>query len=103
MAASAKAKQAQLEKARAKLPVNDPEFAEKQRKRQALHAAREARASERKAAKEREAQAKAEMEAARLAAQAAAEEEKRKREIELEAARKAERDRRYAARKARKK
>lgn len=103
MAASAKAKQAQLEKARAKLPANDPEFAQKQKKRQAIHAAREARLNERKAAKERESEAKAEMEAARLAAQSAAEEEKRKREIALEAERKAERDRRYAARKARQK
>jgi Family of unknown function (DUF6481) len=101
MAASAKAKQAQLEKARAKFPANDPEFAEKQRKRQAIHAARDARVSERKAAKKREAEAKAEMEVARLTAQAAADEEKRKREIELEAERKAERDRRHAARKAR--
>lgn len=70
---------------------------------QAIHTAREARASERKAAKKREAEAKAEMEAGCLVAQAAADEEKRKREVALEAQRKAERDRRYAARKARQK
>jgi hypothetical protein len=111
---AAKAREAQLQKARAKSPVNDPGFAERQAERQAVGIAREARAAERKAAKladqaRKEAQRIAE-EAARAIALKGEQEtreaqraEREAREIALQAERKAERDARYAARKARKK
>ena len=112
--AAAKARQAQLEKVRAKLPANDPHFAEKQAARVAAAQAREARAAERKAeklaAEEERKRILADEEAARIAAQKAAEfareaaaAEALKKAAESIAARKAERDARYAARKARKK
>ncbi len=85
--AAAKAKQALLEKARAKAPANDPKFAERQAARREVSIAREARVSERKAAK--------------LAAKIREAAEQEAREIVLEAERKAARDARYAARKAR--
>jgi len=53
---AAKAKQAQLEAARAKNPANDPQFAERQAARLAAAEARETRQKERKA--ERLAEAK---------------------------------------------
>ncbi len=109
---AAKARQAQLEKARAKTPSNDPKFAERQAARRAIAVAREARIAERKAAKLAEEARKAEEQAAKDAARAEAlkaEEEARKaemaeiadREVALMAERKAARDLRYAARKAR--
>jgi type II secretory pathway component PulM len=98
---AAKAKQAALEKFKAKVGQNDPASIERQKARQAISAAREVRAAERKAAKEAElirlAAEKAAAEAA--AAQAAIEEAARK--VALEAEQKAARDARYAARKAR--
>ncbi len=48
---AAKARQAILEKARAKSAANDPGFAERQAARRAVGEAREQRAAERKAAK----------------------------------------------------
>ena len=112
LSTAAKAKQAQLENARASNPANDPGFAERQAARHALSVAREARVSERKAAKLAEKTRKAEERAAEETARAIAlnaeqerlkaeiaEQERRK--IVLEAERKAARDARYAARKAR--
>ena len=118
LSTAAKAKQALLEKARAKNPVNDPEFAARQAERIAASQAREARETERRAAKqaerEREAAEKAaakiaaaEALAAQQAAEAAAREAERiEREVRAplnEALAKLSRDARYAARKARKK
>jgi len=118
LSTAAKAKQALLEKARAKDPANDPEFALRQAERIAASQAREAREAERRAAKqaerEREAAAKAaekaaaaEALAAKQAADAAAAEAERiEREVRAplnEALAKLARDARYAARKARKK
>ena len=101
--ASNKAKQALLKKARAKDPTKDPKFAERQEARRLAAIAREAhlaeRKAERQAEKERKAKEKAEAEAAQIAAEQA---EKERLEAEAIAAeQKAERDRRYAARKAR--
>ncbi|MCC5872197.1 MAG: hypothetical protein JJU22_07370 [Gammaproteobacteria bacterium] len=107
---SSKAKQALLNKA--KEASKDPNAAARHEARREIAIAREARQAERKAErraeKERKALAQAEAEAARLAAEqaeqerlaaeAAAAEAAKK---ELLAAQKAERDRRYAARKAR--
>jgi hypothetical protein len=110
---AATAKQAQLERARAKDPTKDPAFAERQAARSAAAAAREARIAEKKAEREaataREAEERAAAEAAReLAAKLEAERLEVERIAEgdrlvaLAAAQKAERDARYAARKARK-
>lgn len=110
LSVAAKAKRGQIVKAKAKAPANDPtKFAEQQAARRAVAVAREARQAERKATKladrarkaeeaiERELALKAEEErqSAEIVKQAAA-------EVALVAERKAERDRRYAARKARK-
>ena len=114
LGAAARARQAQLEKARAKAPANDPQFAEKQAARLAASEARDVRAAERKVQKradeERQAQAKAAEEIARGKAQKEADEARQveaaqasEREAAAIVARKAERDARYAARKARKK
>jgi len=80
MSTAAKARQALLEKFRARPKPDDPAVVERQAARLATRLARDARAAERKAAREAE--------------QAA-------REAALEAERKAARDARYAARKAR--
>jgi hypothetical protein len=119
MSAAAKAKKADLERFRAKTGPNDPGFAEREAARRAIAEAREKRAAERKAARlaseAREAEEKAARDAAlaaeRLVREAALEAEKLAREkvaaeqairdAALEAERKAERDARYAARKAR--
>jgi hypothetical protein len=111
---AAKARLAQLEAARKKLPANDPKFAERQAERVKAAEARETRALERKAQREAEAKRKeiaaAEEETARVKARKAAQEAQeaeaaaaaaRKAAFDLE--RKKERDARYAARKARKK
>jgi Family of unknown function (DUF6481) len=108
------AKKAMLERFRAQPGADDPAVAERQRARQLIVEAREARTKAREEARitrERElAEQKARDEA--LAAQAAqeaaelAEREEREmadREVALQAAKKAERDARYAARKKRKK
>jgi hypothetical protein len=88
MKASANAKKAEIAKAHARLPANDPGFGERQAARRAVGIARDLRIAERKAATLAE--------AARAAAEQAA------REVVLEAERKTARDLRYAARKARK-
>jgi hypothetical protein len=109
---AAKARAAQLEKARAKDPRNDPKFAERQAARVQAAKEREQREIERKAAKlaeqQRLAAEAAAAEQARIEAEKAAEEERRRQQLEMasrvladEAERKAKRDARYAARKAR--
>lgn len=101
MADAAKAKKALLEKARAKDPRNDPEFAARQAKRKELADAREARLAERKAAKLAEKQRIAEEKEAKiLADQQAAEAEAASKLATVEEL-KARRDAKYAARKAR--
>lgn len=110
----AKARQALLERAKAKAPQNDPEFAKRQAERLRIAQEREARIAAREAEKaaerQREVERKAAEEAARLeAARLEAEErEKAKREeadklVQLLAEQKAARDARYAARKQRQK
>ena len=110
---AAKAKQAQLERARAKSPLNDPDFATRQaeRKRQADERAARlaARAAEKVAEAKRETERRALHEAERVAAEKLAEEvrlkarrEEADRLVALAAEQKAARDARYAARKQRK-
>lgn len=103
----AKARQALLERARAKDPTSDPEFAARQEARAAAARLREQREEERRIAKLAErAQAVADREAKKAAkVNREAEEAKSalRKQIELLAAQKATRDARYAARKARKK
>ena len=99
--AAAKAKQALLEKFRARAPEDDPELQARKEARRAVVEAREQRQAERKRAKEEEAarlaaeKAAAEAEAARLAAEEIASAK------DLLAKQKAARDARYAARKQR--
>ncbi len=105
--AAAKAKQALLERARAKDPTNDPEFMARQEARAAAARAREEREVERRNAKlaERE-RAIAERESKKaeaIAAEAEAAKRALRKQIEDLASQKATRDARYAARKARKK
>ena len=108
---AAKARQALLERARAKDKSNDPEFIARQEARAAAARAREEREIERRNAEiERRNAKRAEQEAARAKAAAEREAEKAQRakssfreQIELLAVQKATRDARYAARKARKK
>jgi hypothetical protein len=110
--AAAEARQALIDKARARAPENDPGFAARQAERLAAAAARDARAAERKVAKAAEqARRQAEREAAereRIAAEQVAAERREAERLEaaeqqkvLEAQQKAARDARYAARKAR--
>jgi hypothetical protein len=114
MSEAAKAKQAQLERARAKSPANDPNFAARQEERKKVAEAREIRAAERAkeklAAKARDAEQRIKDEAARIEAEKleavrreAEAAERKIREAALEIERKAARDARYAARKNRKK
>jgi hypothetical protein len=111
---AAKAKQALLERARAKDPTKDPAFAARQAERVAAAAAREARIAqqeeERKAAAIREAEEKAAAEVARIEAERLEAERLKTEElaeadrlVALAAEQKVQRDARYAARKARKK
>lgn len=111
---AAKAKQALLERARANDPTKDPAFAQRQAERIAAAAAREARLAEQQAEREaaaaREAEERAAAEAARLLAEKLEAERleaeriaEGDRLVALAAQQKAERDARYAARKARKK
>ena len=114
LSTAAKAKQEQLARARAKSPLNDPEFAKRQAARAEAEAARQARAAEREAQKRAEAEARAARaraeEEARLEALRHEEEAKvRAKRAEMDkladllTAQKAARDARYAARKARQK
>jgi hypothetical protein len=112
LSTAAKAKQALLEKFRARPKADDPAAAERHAARLATSLARDARIAERKVAREAEA-ARLQAEAVRLQAEAvrqAAEEVARKataeaeqaaQKVTLEAERKAARDARYAGRKAR--
>lgn len=111
---AATARKAQIEKFKAQPGADDPAVAERAAARQAVIAAREARTAERAAARQaREAAeeaarqvAAAAREAERIASEAAAAAaaaEQQARELALEAERKANRDARYAARKARNK
>lgn len=103
----AKARQALLERARAKDPTSDPEFAARQEARAAAARVREQREEERRNAKlAARAQAVADREAKKAEKiNREAEEAKSalRKQIEMLAAQKATRDARYAARKARKK
>lgn len=111
--AAAKARKAALENFRNKVAANDANFPQRQQALKAARQARETRAAEREATRaqresEKAAQAEREQEA-RLAAEreskarsAREKAEKAEREIALQAEGKAARDKRYAARKARK-
>jgi hypothetical protein len=94
LSTAAKARQAILEKFRARPRADDPAVVERQAARLATSEAREARKAVRLAETSR-----SEEEAIRRAAEEVA--EKAAREVTLEAERKAARDARYAARKAR--
>ena len=112
-AAAAAAKKSQLERFRALPKADDPAVVEREKARRTIVAARQARATEREASKlvrERE-QAEQAALTAELTAKAAKEAAERAtreqleiadREVALNAERKAERDAKYAARKARK-
>ena len=107
--AAAKAKQALIEKFRARPGPDDPAVQAKIAERLAVAAARDKREQERKIAREAEAvrlaaeEAARQVELARKAAEKTQEELDRKAALlALEAERKAARDARYAARKARK-
>ncbi len=102
LSAAAAAKQALLERFRARPSADDPEFIAKQAALKAIADAREARAAERKAAKEAEAARIAAEQAAAKAAEQRAAAEAKARAAAVEAERKAARDAKYAARKARK-
>jgi hypothetical protein len=109
----AKAKQALLERARAKSPQNDPEFAARQAERKKIAEEREARIAQRAAEKAEQLRLDAERKAAEAAAKAEADKlaeeerlrlrrEEADRLVALAAEQKAARDARYAARKNRK-
>ena len=91
LADQAKARAAQLERARAKSPQNDPEFAARQAERKRIADEREARLAARAAEKVEQTR----LEAERRAAEA-------DKLVQLLAEQKAARDARYAARKAKK-
>jgi hypothetical protein len=101
ISAAAAAKQALLERFRARPSPDDPAEIERQAALKAIADAREARAAERRAAKEAEMQRLAAEAAARKAAEIAAAQEAKRQAALLEAERKAARDAKYAARKAR--
>ena len=104
--AAAEAKKRLLQKFEAAPKPDDPEVLAKRAEREALAAAREARRAEtervRKEAAEHRQAEHAAAKAAEAEARQAAELEEATRTAALEEERKAERDRRYAARKARK-
>jgi hypothetical protein len=107
LSSAQKAKQAALEKFKAKPGPSDPEFQARQAERVRIEAERQVRKETARLEKirleaEAETRRKAEEEAAKRAAQEAYEAELRAQE-ELEAKQKAIRDARYAARKAAKK
>jgi hypothetical protein len=102
ISAAAAAKQALLERFRAKPAAGDPAWVERQAALQAIADARDARAAERKAAKDAEAARVAAEQAARRAQEQTAAAEAKVRAAALETERKAARDAKYAARKARK-
>lgn len=99
------ARQAALERFRARPAADDPEVVKRREERMAIAAAREARAAERRAAKEIEAAARAEREAIEKVEREARERREAVQKVIRDAAeaaeRKAARDARYAARKVR--
>ena len=101
ISAAVAAKQALLERFRARPSPDDPAEIERQAALKAIADARDARAAERRAAKEAELQRLAAEAAARKAAELAAAQEAKRQAALLEAERKAARDAKYAARKAR--
>ena len=112
LSAADKAKKALLDRFKAKTSPDDPEVAKRAAERKAVHDARIARETQRATEKKAAAEAAAERQRMDAEAKVKADQEdiERKarelretadREVELEAARKAERDARYAARKAR--
>ena len=105
LSASNSARQAAVEKLKAKLDPNRPEAVEKRAERLALAQAREARNAEREAQRLAEIKRQEDERVARETAEKAEQEEKKRRETEklqdLLAAQKAARDARYAARKSR--
>jgi hypothetical protein len=102
LSAAAAAKQALLERFRARPSADDPTEIARQAALKAISDARDARAGERRAAKEAEAARLAAEAAARRAQDQIAATEAKARATAEEAERKAARDARYAARKARK-
>ena len=102
---AAEAKRAILEKFKARPADDDPEVIKRKQERAAIAAAREAREAEKRKIKEAEAAERAEREAAEKVARIEREKREAIERVIREAAeaseRKAERDRRYAARKAR--
>jgi hypothetical protein len=105
LSAAAEAKQAQLDKFRARPKADDPAEADRRAARLAVSTARDARIAERKAARQAEAATKKAALEAEQATQAARDAEaaaqQAARKVALEAEQKAARDARYAARKAR--
>lgn len=105
LSASQSARQAAVERLKAKLDPNTPEAVKRREERMALAAAREARVAEREAAKVAELKRQEDERIAREAAEREEREAKKRQEAEdlqsLLAAQKAARDARYAARKAR--
>jgi hypothetical protein len=102
ISAATAAKQALLERFRAKPAAGDPAWVEQQAALKAIADARDLRVAERKAAKEAEARRVAAEQAARRTQEQIAAAEAKARAAALESERKAVRDARYAARKARK-
>ena len=100
---AAQAKKDLLQKFKSRPGPDDPIVQKRREERQALVAAREARAIEREAAKARAAQERAELEAREEADRAAIRERELQEHIAHEAEKKAARDARYAARKKRRK
>jgi hypothetical protein len=101
LSAAAKARQASLEKFRARPRADDPVVVERQAVRVATSQARDARKAARAAETERLQEEANRHAAEEVARKATAEAEKAAREVTVEAERKAARDARYAARKAR--
>jgi hypothetical protein len=102
LSAAAAAKQALLERFRARPAADDPSEIARQAALKAIADARDARAAERKAVKDAEATRVAAEQAARRAREQEAVTQAKARAAALEAERKAVRDAKYAARKARK-
>ena len=102
LSAAAAAKQALLERFRARPSPDDPAEIERQAALKAIADARDVRNAERKAAKEAEAARVAAEEAAKRVQEQVAAVEAKAKAVAQEAERKALRDARYAARKARK-
>ncbi len=102
ISAAAAAKQALLERFRARPQPDDPGEIARQAALKAIADARDARAAERKAAKDAEAARLAAEQAARRAQEQEAATQAKARAAAVEAERKAARDKKYAARKARK-